>query len=286
MITRGLEAASRGMQSLIQYEDVIANNLANVNTTGFKRTSAAFKNVLDTQVTQKMSEPEKPGKIAGSVSLGNVLDRTYIDFNQGALNHTGSKLDVGIQGEGFFKMRLKDSLNEPDNREENYYYSRAGNFKLTIDSYLINNQGDYVMDEQNRRIRLARNPEDPEIDVNNRIQLEKELLISEDGLIQLVNQNDTVTMQKIQIVDFQNKSLISSLGEGKFLPIKDTDPGRYVKNGGFSLQQGMLEAANVSTVSEMIQSINVSRTYETLTKIVKTNGDTVSQAIELGKIKG
>lgn len=285
MITRGLESASKGMQALIMQEDVIANNLANVNTTGFKRTNITFKNIMDSQVSQKVATPENPSKTAGIVSLGSAADRTYIDFTQGALNRTGSKLDIGIQGEGFFKMRLSNTIDKPD-KEENYYYTRNGNFSLTTDNYLVNRQGDFVMDEQNRRIRLVRNPEDPNMDINNRLDLEKEMLVSNDGLIQRVGGNATITMQKIQIVDFQNKAKVSSLGEGKLVPIKGQDAGVIKKTNGFSLQQGMLEGANANTVKEMIDSINVSRTYETLAKLVKTQGDTVSQAIELGRIKG
>jgi len=287
MITRGLEAASHGMQALIIQEDAIANNVANVNTTGFKRTNMAFKNILDAQVAQRAPSATQKARVAGELSLGSAVDRTYIDFSQGVLNQTGSKLDIGIGGEGFFKIRLADTVNKAES-EDNYYYTRNGNFHLNTDNYLVTSQGNFVVDEMDRRIRLVRNPEDPTMDENNRIDFEKELLVSEDGLIQLVESDGNIPMQRIQIVDFQDKTKISYLGDGKFIPAKgfENEAGRVRLNEGFALQQGMLEGANTNTVREMIQSINVSRSYETLSKIVKTTGDTVSQAIELGKIKG
>lgn len=285
MITRGLEAASKGMQALIQYEDVIANNVANINTTAFKRTNIAFKNIMDTKVEQRSTEAGQGKRNVGTLSLGSMADRTYIDFSQGALNQTGSKLDVAIEGEGFFKVRVQNTINEADN-EKNYYYTRNGNFHLTQDHYLVNKLGDYVMDENNKRIRLVRNPEDPKApNPTTRIDLDKELIVGEDGLIQVIGKDGSRGLGKIQIVDFEDKTKMSTVGDGKYLPIEGQDPKR-VQAKSARLQQGFLEGANANTVNEMIQSINVSRSYETLAKIVKTQGETVSQAIELGKIKG
>lgn len=288
MITRGLESASKGMQALIEYQDVIANNLANVNTTAFKRTNMTFKNLVDARIEQK-SEPNKPEaktKDIGSLSLGSGVHRTFIDFEQGPLNLSGSKLDVAIDGGGFFKIRTAQSWGQPIDNPENYYYARDGHFTLTPDNYLANTKGDYVVDKLDRRIRIVRDPENPADGPENRINVQNDLLIGKDGTIQLTNPNYARTLQQIAIVDFQNKAQITSVGEGRFMPLAGRDAGMYAKNNGFMLEQGMLEGANANTIVEMISTINVSRTYETLSKLVKTQGDTVSQAIELGKIKG
>lgn len=288
MLTRGLEAASKGLQALIEYQDVTANNIANVNTTGFKKTNATFKNLMDARVEQRPQDLEKVGssyRQIGTLSLGSGMDRTYIDYSQGTLNPTGSKLDVAINGEGFFKIRYANSLEQPADNPHNYYYARNGNFSLTPENYLVNVKGDYVMDKNNQRIRIVRDPNSPDNGPENRIHVDKDLLIGSDGTMQLIHPNYPRTMQQIAIVDFQDKTKVTSVGEGKFMPITGTDPKMYYKKGGFTLHQGNLEGANVSTVTEMIQTINTTRTYETLTKMVKTQGDALSQAIELGRIR-
>lgn len=291
MITRGIEASAKGMLSLIDNEDVIAHNLANVNTVGFKKTNITFRDLMQSQVEVKqvpISNNPKDARFnnVGSLSLGNVTDRTYIDFSQGGLIQTGNKLDVGIQGEGFFKIRKQDVADNAPYEESNFYYERAGNFKLTDDYYLTNKEGDYIMDSRNRRIRMVLNPQDTTNNPNNRVDALKDITISEKGLIQITNPNNARTLQQIQIVDFQDKTKVSSLGEGKFLQIEGENAGMYTKTDGFALQQGMLEGSNTNTISEMINTINVTRSYETMAKMIKTQGETVSRAIDLGVIKG
>ena len=291
MITRGIESSAKGMMSLIDHQDVLAHNLANVNTVGFKKTHITFRDLMQTrleleQVPAENNPKDTQFKRVGSLSLGNVTDRTYIDFSQGGLIETGNKLDLALQGEGFFKIRynhVKD--NEPYN-EKNYYYARAGNFKLTDQHYLVNQDGDYVMDVNNRRIRITFNPEEDTNDPNNRIDPIKDIAVNENGLIQVTNPDNPATLQQIQIVDFQDKTKVSTLGEGKFLQIEGMDAGMYTKTEGFAIQQGMLEASNTNVIKEMINNISVSRSYETMAKIIKTQGDTVSKAIDLGVIRG
>lgn len=288
MLTRGLEAASKGMQALIEYQDVIANNIANVNTTGFKKTTMTFRNLMDARVEQRPQDLERVGatyKPIGTLSLGSGVDRTYLDFQQGTLNPTGSKLDAAINGEGFFKMRYSGTLDKPANDPNNYYYTRNGNFSLTPENFLVNFKGDYVTDVNNQRIRIVRDPDNPENGTDNRIDVDNDLKIGQNGTLQIVNQRYPRNLQTMAIVDFQDKTKITSVGEGKFMAITGQDPKMYTKRNGFELHQGNLESANVSTVTEMIQSINTTRTYETLTKMVKTQGDTLSQAIELGRVR-
>ena len=292
MITRGLEAATKGMMSLLKQEDVNANNLANVNTVGFKKTNITFKDLMQADVEVKKvpftNNPKDTDFIrVGSLSLGNAADRTYIDFSQGGLITTGNKLDVGIQGSGFFKIRHQEVPDNVAYDEKNYYYTRAGNFEITDDYYLVTKEGDWVMDTQNRRIRLVLNPEEEEFNPNNRIDYLKDLNIGENGVIQVTNPNTARTLQQIQVIDFNDKTLLSAqLGEGKFIQDEGIDAGMHQANNTARLQQGMLESSNTNTIYEMINTITVTRSYEAMAKIVKTQGDTVSQAINLGVIKG
>ena len=285
MITRGIGTVAQGMQALIDFEDVTAHNLANVTTAGFKRTNIAFQDIMQSKVQAQNAQGKY--KNVGTLSNGARVERTYIDFSQGGLSESGNKLDVAIQGDGFFKIRHRDIAENVPYNESHYYYQRTGNFALDDKNYLVNKDGDFVMDMENRKIRITRDRDAEEINDMNRMDLTKDLIIGENGLIELNNTNFRATLQKIQVCDFEDKTKISGIGEGKYLAIYGQNPGLYTKNdGSFSLQQGMVEMSNANTIKEMLNSINVSRGYESMSTILKTESETLSQAIGLGNISG
>ena len=106
MISKGMEIASKGMNALIDFNDTIANNIANVNTSGFKRAGLTFKNIYDSAV-EKVNLTENPKyaehKHLGYISMGSKVNTLTNEFSQGALNRTGNPLDIAIEGDGFFK---------------------------------------------------------------------------------------------------------------------------------------------------------------------------------------
>lgn len=285
MITRGISAISKGMQAMIDFQDITAHNLANVTTEGFKKTSVTFQDIMQAEVSTKT--PDKGTKNVGSLSIGSRVDRTYIDFSQGALIPSDRNLDVAFQGDGFFKVRYN---NIPDNapyNEKNYYYERTGHFKLDDENYLVNREGDYIMDEKNRRIRITRDPDAKELDEMNRFDLTKDILISENGQIELNAEDFRVTLQKIQICDFKDRTKISGIGQGKYLPIYGQNPEVYTKaQGTYNLQQGMIEASNANTINEMLNTINVSRSYEAMSNLLRTQSESLQGVISLGNLSG
>jgi len=284
MITRGIATVAQGMQAMLDFEDVTAHNLANVTTTGFKRTNITFQNIMEAKVQTKTAQGTK--KDVGTLSMGARADRTYIDFSQGGLMETGNKLDVAFHGDGFFKIRLQGVQDNAPYKEDNFYYQRTGNFKLDNENYLVNSDGDYVMDVENRRIRIARDLDNDDLNEMNQIDFNHDLIIGENGQIQLNNPDFQVMLQKIQVCDFQDKTKISTIGQAKYLPIYGQDAGLYTKQDGtFSLQQGMNEMSNANTIKEMLNSINVPRGYESMSNILRTESETLSQAINLGNIK-
>ena len=283
MITRGIETVSKGMQALIDYQDITAHNLANVTTTGFKKTNVTFQDIMQSKVNVRTQEGGS--KEAGTLSIGSRVDRTYIDFSQGGLQESGYKLDVAFQGDGFFKIRHKSVKDSDPYDERNYYYQRTGQFALTDENWLINKDGDYVMDMKDRRIRITRDPKTDDINEMNRLDIEKDLMIGENGQIELCNSQYRATLQKIKIVDFEDKTKISCIGVAKYRPIYGQDPGLYVKKDGtFSLQQGMNEMSNVSTITEMLNTINISRGYESMSTLLKQESDSLRSAIALGNL--
>lgn len=285
MITRGIGTVANGMQAMLDFQDITAHNLANVTTNGFKRSNVTFQDIMRSNVQSKNMYGGYSD--VGALSNGSRAFRTYIDFSQGGLMESDNNLDVAIQGQGFFKIRYNNVKDTDPVDIRNYYYQRMGNFEIDDENYLINKEGDYVMDVKNRRIRITRDPEAVELEQINRMDLKKDLRIGETGLIELNNPNFNIQLQKIQICDFKDKTKLSNIGNAKYLPIYGQNPEVYTKKDGeFSLQQGMVEMSNSNTVVEMINTINVSRGYEAMSNILKTESQTVSQAIGLGNVTG
>ena len=142
------------------------------------------------------------------------------------------------------------------------------------------------MDSENRRIRIARDPDDPNNDVNNRVDTQKELSIAGNGTISITNPDFQRTLQRIQIVDFEDKSKLGQIGDSRYREILGQNAGRFQVRGDAGLTQGSLEGSNVNTVNEMIHTIEITRAYETLSTMVREQSELLSQAIELGKIRG
>ena len=221
----------------------------------------------------------------GTLSNGARTDRTYIDFSQGGLAESQNKLDVAFHGDGFFKVRYQDIPEDKAYDERDYYYQRTGNFALDNNNYLVNKDGDFIMDIENRKIRITRDPDAEEINEMNRLDILKDLVIGENGQIQLASDDFNIMLQKIQVCDFEDKTKISTIGQAKYLPIYGQNPGLYTKaDGTYDLQQGMVEMSNANTINEMLNTINVSRGYESMSTILKTQSSTLQQAISLGNI--
>lgn len=269
MITKGMYAAGKGMLALIEQSDVIANNLANVNTTGFKKTNLAFKSIFDAQITEKTDPNDikfSETRDLGTYSMGPVTHRSLLDFSQGNIERTDNPLDLALQGDGFFKLKDLDG---------NITYTRNGSFVLNNEKMLTTKEGEYVLDSLDKPIKL----DVSELNITN----PHDLAINEDGQICINAIDNQTALQKIKIVDFRIKSDLIPLGNSKYKAMHlQENPEMPAEK--FKLQQRALECANSNTVSEMINMINVSRSYETLSKFVKNDSDLVTRAINLGRI--
>lgn len=265
MILKGLTSASNGMLALIDQNDSTANNIANVNTTGYKRQNLIFKDIYDTTIVQKQHDTGEISKV-GELSVGSQVQKLTYDFSQGVLTQTQNPFDLGIEGDGFFKVQSSGG---------DVAYTRNGSFTMNNEGYLVTKDGDYVLDDKNKRIKIKTN------DVV--MHSLNDIIINKDGQIELSNEGNLITMQKIGIYDFFNKENMIGIGGAKFKPT-DATTNPEVKPTKFTLQQGSLEASNSNVVNEMIKTINTSRNYESLSKVVKESGDTLSQAINVGKI--
>lgn len=265
MIIRGLESAANGMQALIDQNDSTANNVANVNTVGYKKQALAFKNIYNSTVSQKNPMTDEVNAL-GELSIGSQVQKMTYDFSQGALDKTGNAFDLAVQGDGFFKIQSSSG---------DVSYTRNGSFTLNNNGNLVTKDGDFVIDDRGKTIKIKTN------DVV--MHSVNDIIITEDGQIEISNDQNQTLLQKVGVYDFANKEDMVCIGGSKFKPT-DANTNPEVKAVKFSVQQGSLELSNSNVVSEMMKTISTSRNYESLSKLVKTNGELLTQAIKVGRL--
>lgn len=266
MLLRGLASASNGMNALIEQNDSTANNIANVNTVGYKKANLLFQNIYNANIGEKTETGDV--KSLGELSVGSRVQKMTYDFSQGALNTTGNPFDVAIEGDGFFKIQSTSG---------DISYTRNGSFTMNNNSFLVTKDGDYVLDTNSKKIKI--NTEGMKMHSSN------DIVINESGQIEINNESNKNTQQKVGVYDFKNKEDMVSVGSSKFKPI-DATTNPEIKAEKYVVQQGTLEMSNANVVNEMISTINTSRNYEALSKLVKSSGDTLSAALRVGRVAG
>lgn len=258
---RALYSAATGMSAQETNIDVIANNLANVNTTGFKKSRADFQDLM----YQYLMEPgaptsqttESPSGI--QVGLGVKTAAVQKVFTQGDLAASGGQLDVAIEGDGFFTVTLPDGTSA---------YSRAGAFQVsstgqivTSDGYPVSGPGTIPTDFES-------------------------ISIAKDGTVS-VKQPGTAAPTSIgqfTAARFPNNAGLRAIGRNLYSETGASGtavPGTFDSSGMGRLAQGFLETSNVSVVSQVIEMITAQRAYEASQKGVQAADEMTSQAINL-----
>ena len=148
---RGLYTAYTGMLNEQYRLDIMSNNLANADTVGYKKegsTSQAYSEVMAVKIKDTTENPNTPKQL-GNMSLGVKIGETYTDVSQGSFRETGNTYDLALSGDGFFNIEFTNKAGETSTK-----YTRAGNFTLTKDGYLVTKDGDFVLGE-NGKIQLS-----------------------------------------------------------------------------------------------------------------------------------
>ena len=148
---RGLYTSYTGMLNEQYRMDIMSNNLANADTTGFKKegsTSQAYAEVMAVKIKDLTENPNTPRRL-GNMSLGVKIGESYTDFSQGSLRDTGNTYDIALGGSGFFNIEFTSKAGETSTK-----YTRDGGFTITKEGYLVTKDGDYVLGE-NGRIQLS-----------------------------------------------------------------------------------------------------------------------------------
>jgi len=257
---RGLYTAATGMNSMQHQIDVTSNNIANVNTTGFKQDRAEFQDLmyetLNYTAGQTSLTTRNPTGI--DTGLGVRISGIQKNFSEGDLKLTSNTLDLAIEGDGFFQITLPNGETA---------YTRNGAFKLNSEGTIVNGNG-YELT--------------PQIVVPETVT---DVTIGTDGIVSATNPTTGVSEElgQIEIADFINPSGLAPLGESLYM---ESDASGAVQTGNpttdqlGSLRQGMIELSNVALVNEMVDLITAQRAYEANSKAITTTDsmlDTVNR---------
>ncbi len=255
MATAALYSAATGLRALSTRIDVVANNLANAETTAFKRSRVNFEDLMYLTLKQP-GATNAQGEIAPAgifVGLGTKISNTQIDMQQGSLENTGRQLDVGIEGNGFFRVKIMDSIGDGTG------YTRNGNF-------FINNDGELVLGMSDGYKLI------PPINIPTGVT---DITINKDGTVQVVKANSTakVIVGQLKLSQFVNPQGLNVLGGSIYTatdasgPALDSNPG---ENGSGTILQGFLEASNVDPVKELVTLIKTQRAFELNSQSIQT----------------
>jgi flagellar basal-body rod protein FlgG len=262
MSVQTLYTAATGMQAMETKLDVIANNLANVNTTGFKKGRANFEDLFYRHDELPGAEPSGGGMTATgtSVGLGTRVSSIQTNFQQGAFENTGNRLDVAIEGSGFFEVEDAGSGQQ--------LYTRSGNFSVNADGQLVLGSA------------TSGRPLQPAITIPNDAL---DIAIQRDGsvLVRQPGQTTSTPVGQLQLATFVNPEGLLKLGENLYQETEASGQvtrGNAGDNGLGVLQQGALEASNVEPVQELIDLITTQRSFELNSQAVQA-GDQVLQLI-------
>jgi flagellar basal-body rod protein FlgG len=245
-----LWAAKTGLDAQNTRMAVIANNLANTNTTGFKADRAAFQDLMYQNIRQVGAQSTQNTEYPTGLTLGTGVSivATEKDYTQGSINQTNAALDLSVSGRGFFQITLPDGT---------IAYTRDGTFSL-------DNQGNVVT--------ASGYPLQPALNIPQGTQT---VTIGADGVVTATTQTNAKGTQigQIQLADFINEQGLQPTGNNLLAESAASGSpqvGTPGTNGLGSLQQGTLETSNVNSVTELVNMIECQRSYEMNSKAIST----------------
>ncbi len=262
MSVQSLYTAATGMESLQTKLNVIANNLANVNTTGFKSDRANFEDLFyrNEILPGAQDAGGNPTATGTHIGLGARIQSTQTSFNQGAFQETGAPLDLAIEGRGFLQVT--------DPSTQQTLFTRAGNLALNASGQLV------VGSAQTGRL------------VTPPVQIPPDatgITISADGRVTYTQAGSTQQSQagQLQVALFQNPEGMLKLGENLYVDTDASGPATPINpgtQGAGSVRQGFLEQSNVEPVRELIDLITTQRSFEMNSQVIEA-GNNILQTI-------
>ncbi|NLP33982.1 MAG: flagellar hook-basal body protein [Clostridiales bacterium] len=257
-MVRGLFTAYTGMANEQKRLDVVANNLANAATIGYKKesvTNQSFDDVLTIKIRDE-SEAYNDRPI-GTMNLGVKLGEAYTDYNQGSLRQTTNTYDLALDGKGFFAISVLDKSGNSSTK-----YTRNGSFTMTKDGYVVDKDGNHLLGEAG------------------------EILIPTDVVDVIIDENGDIYgdgnyIDTILLTDFENYDYLIKFGDTMYELV---DGGVEIPSNA-AIRQGYTEQSNVNVVKEMVDLIAITRTYEANQKVIQSIDKTLDLAANsIGKI--
>ncbi|SEM79830.1 flagellar basal-body rod protein FlgG [Nitrosospira multiformis] len=258
---RSLWISKTGLDAQQTQMDVIANNLANVSTNGFKRSRAVFEDLLYQTLRQPGAQSSQQTQLPSGLQLGTGVRPVATEhvFTQGNLQQTGNSKDVAIQGQGFFQVLRPDGSTA---------YTRDGSFQTDFEGQLVTSSGYYVQ---------------PAITIPPNAQ---SITVGRDGIVSVTTQDSTTPVQvgNLQLATFVNPAGLQSVGENLYVETASsgtpnvTNPGM---DGAGLLNQGYVETSNVNVVEELVNMIQTQRAYEINSKSVQTSDQMLQRLTQL-----
>ncbi|WP_343526572.1 flagellar basal-body rod protein FlgG [Sphingomonas sp.] len=258
MSSAAMHVARTGLDAQDMRMRVISNNLANVNTTGFKRDRAAFETLAYQVVTAPGAASSTESKYATGLNLGTGVrvQGTARINTQGAMQTTNNSLDLALDGDGYFQVQMPGGT---------LGYTRAGNFSRSAEGLLVTSEGYQVM---------------PGITVPEGTT---QITIGTDGTVSatLPGQTAPAEIGQIQIASFPNPAGLQSKGDNYLTETAASgvaNMGVAGLEGRGQIRQGMLEGSNVNVVEELVDMIETQRAYEVNSKMIKSTDEMLQYA--------
>jgi flagellar basal-body rod protein FlgG len=247
---RSLWTSATGMQAQVLNLDVISNNLANVNTTGFKKSRAEFQDLLYETLRPAGTSSSQDSQVPTGIQIGHGTRPSTVlkIFTQGTMENTGNELDLALEGDGFFQIVRPNGETA---------YTRDGAFKLDSDGRIVNSDGFAL---------------EPEISIPSDAV---SISVGMDGTVSVLQAGDSTPSEvgTIELARFVNPAGLISTGRNLYITSEasgDELTGIPGEDGLGTIAQGFLEMSNVSVVDEMVSMITAQRAYETNSKSIQT----------------
>ncbi|MFZ2853561.1 MAG: flagellar basal-body rod protein FlgG [Rhodocyclaceae bacterium] len=258
---RSLSIARTGLDAQQTQMDVIANNLANVSTNGFKRARGVFEDLLYQTIRQPGAQSSQSTQIPSGLQLGTGVRpvSTARIHTQGAVQQTGNDLDMAIDGAGFFQVLLPDGTTA---------YTRDGSFQKDNQGQMVTSNG---------------YPVQPSITIpSNALSV----TVGKDGTVSVTQPGSSATVQvgTMQVATFINVGGLQSMGENLYLETASSGaptPSTPGLNGAGSLNQRYVETSNVNVAEELVTMIQTQRAYELNSKVVSTSDQMLAKLSQM-----
>ncbi|MGB8603305.1 MAG: flagellar basal-body rod protein FlgG [Rhizomicrobium sp.] len=257
---RALSIASTGMQAQSTNVSVIANNLANMNTTGYKQQRPAFVDLLYQNVATPGTQSSDTGTIINGVQLGAGVrtQSIYRITSQGDLSQTSNTYDLAVSGKGYFRIQMPDGTDA---------YTRDGNFTLSSTGLLVTQDGYTVQ---------------PGITIPTTAT---DVTIGSTGIVEATVAGTATNVGQLELTRFPNESGLESLGDNLAIETESSgapQAGAPGSTGYGTIKQGYLEASNVDSVTEITTMITAQRAYEMNSKVISAADSMLQTTANMG----